>query len=93
MLFPDDDYFASERDAQATDNQVTTFVFNAHHSLNIDAQRERLPIRKYRDHILHCLENFQTLVLVGETGCGKSTQVPQVRYTNYIDFLFYYAHK
>ncbi|UYV76091.1 DHX35 [Cordylochernes scorpioides] len=31
----------------------------------------------YRNHILYILENYQTLVLVGETGCGKSTQVPQ----------------
>lgn len=50
----------------------------------MQAQRERLPIRNYRDNILHCLENYQTLVLVGETGSGKSTQVPQV-----IIFLFF----
>lgn len=26
------------------------------------------------------LEKYQTVVLVGETGCGKSTQVPQYLY-------------
>lgn len=78
FLRPDDDSFASERDAQPTDDQVTSFIFNANHLLGIDAQRERLPIRKYRDQILYCLENYQTLILVGETGCGKSTQVPQM---------------
>lgn len=78
LPFTDDDSFASERDAQPVDDSITTFVFNAHHSLAIEAQRERLPIRKYRDQILYCLEQYQTLVLVGETGCGKSTQVPQV---------------
>lgn len=75
----DDDSFASERDAQPTDDQVTTFVFNRNHSSSIRAQREALPIFQHRDQILYCLENYQTLVLVGETGCGKSTQVPQVR--------------
>lgn len=74
----DDDSFASERDAQPTDDQVTTFVFNRNHSSSIRAQREALPIFQHRDQILYCLEHFQTLVLVGETGCGKSTQVPQV---------------
>lgn len=24
------------------------------------------------------MENYQTVVVVGETGCGKSTQIPQV---------------
>lgn len=82
----DDDSFASERDAQPTDDNITTFIFNAHHSLAIEAQRERLPIRNYRDEILYCLEQHQILVLVGETGCGKSTQIPQVCYLFFIIF-------
>uniref|UniRef100_A0A182N367 Helicase ATP-binding domain-containing protein n=1 Tax=Anopheles dirus TaxID=7168 RepID=A0A182N367_9DIPT len=77
FLKPDDESFASERDAAPADDHVTSFVFNAHQSLNLAAQRERLPIRSYRDQILYCLEHYQTLVLVGETGSGKSTQVPQ----------------
>ena len=78
MPILDDNSFASERDAQPSDDQVTSFVFNSNNNATLDAQRERLPITKYKDNILYCLENFQTLVLVGETGCGKSTQVPQV---------------
>lgn len=39
-------------------------------------QRQSLPIFKYRQHILDVLENNQIFVLSGETGCGKSTQVP-----------------
>lgn len=74
----DDDTFASERDAQSTEDHLTAFVFNPNHSLAIEAQRDRLPIRNFRDQILYCVEQYQTLVLVGETGCGKSTQVPQV---------------
>uniref|UniRef100_A0A182KA02 Helicase ATP-binding domain-containing protein n=1 Tax=Anopheles christyi TaxID=43041 RepID=A0A182KA02_9DIPT len=78
VMTQDDESFASERDAAPADDHVTSFVFNAHQSLNLAAQRERLPIRQYRDQILYCLEHYQTLVLVGETGSGKSTQVPQV---------------
>lgn len=60
-------------------NETTDFVYNRYHSLSLEAQRKRLPIFNYRNHILYLLENKQTLVLVGETGCGKSTQIPQVR--------------
>lgn len=58
----------------------TQFVYNAHHSLALDLQRQRLPIFRNKDHIIYLLEKYQTLVLVGETGCGKSTQVPQVKF-------------
>ncbi|KAK2461815.1 hypothetical protein APHAL10511_006278 [Amanita phalloides] len=40
------------------------------------AQRNQLPIARYRSQILDVLELSQVLVLSGETGCGKSTQVP-----------------
>lgn len=39
-------------------------------------QRQSLPIAQYREHIVEMLEHNQVLVLSGETGCGKSTQVP-----------------
>ena len=38
--------------------------------------RQNLPIAKYREQILDILDNSQIFVLSGETGCGKSTQVP-----------------
>ena len=42
-------------------------------------QRERaaLPISQYRDRILQTLKEHQVVVVAGDTGCGKSTQVPQ----------------
>ncbi|KAI0932374.1 hypothetical protein AcW2_001025 [Taiwanofungus camphoratus] len=39
-------------------------------------QRDQLPIARYRGEIITILESSQILVLSGETGCGKSTQVP-----------------
>lgn len=61
------------------DNSIdqTSFVYNRFISQSIQTQRQRLPIFKNRNHILYLLEKFQTLVLVGETGSGKSTQIPQ----------------
>ncbi|RVE41454.1 hypothetical protein evm_013899 [Chilo suppressalis] len=55
----------------------TSFVYNRYHHLPLETQRLKLPVFQYRNHILYLLEKYQTLVLIGETGCGKSTQVPQ----------------
>ena len=30
-----------------------------------------------RNHIIYMCEKYRTVIVVGETGCGKSTQVPQ----------------
>lgn len=60
--------------------ETSNFIYNRFISESIQAQRQKLPIFTNRNHILYLLEKFQTLVLIGETGCGKSTQIPQVRY-------------
>jgi len=68
----------------------TQFVYNAHHSFALDMQRQRLPIFKNKNHIIYLLEKYQTLVLVGETGCGKSTQVPQVNLNLRFKYIYQY---
>jgi HrpA-like RNA helicase len=37
----------------------------------------RLPVYRYQEHILELVERNQIVVLSGDTGCGKSTQIPQ----------------
>lgn len=58
-------------------DEVTSFIFNPHRSQSIENQRKRLPIFENRDQFLYLLETHQFLILIGETGSGKSTQVPQ----------------
>ncbi|KAI8929701.1 P-loop containing nucleoside triphosphate hydrolase protein [Entophlyctis helioformis] len=41
------------------------------------AQRKNLPVHKQRAEFLDLIHKNQTLVLVGETGSGKTTQIPQ----------------
>ena len=39
--------------------------------------RKKLPVHKQKSEFLDVLAASQTLVLVGETGSGKTTQIPQ----------------
>ncbi|KAJ1753853.1 hypothetical protein LPJ79_000140 [Coemansia sp. RSA 1821] len=39
--------------------------------------RESLPVYKYRDELLSAIEQFQVMIIVGETGSGKTTQITQ----------------
>jgi ATP-dependent RNA helicase DHX34 len=36
-----------------------------------------LPVAQYRNEIIEAVRNEQVVILAGDTGCGKSTQVPQ----------------
>ncbi|KII88814.1 hypothetical protein PLICRDRAFT_42054 [Plicaturopsis crispa FD-325 SS-3] len=47
---------------------------------SIQSQRERLPIFKHREKILYCIEKYGVIIVVGQTGCGKTTQLPQYLY-------------
>ncbi|KAK9936527.1 hypothetical protein M0R45_013363 [Rubus argutus] len=44
---------------------------------NLERQRQRLPVFKYRTAILYSVETRATTIVVGETGSGKTTQIPQ----------------
>ncbi|KAJ2524619.1 hypothetical protein GGI11_000676 [Coemansia sp. RSA 2049] len=46
----------------------------------IHEQRRRLPAFKHRMQFLYAAETFSTVVVVGEPGSGKSTQLPQFLY-------------
>ena len=39
--------------------------------------RKKLPVFAYRDEFLAAVKDHQVLILVGETGSGKTTQIPQ----------------
>ena len=44
---------------------------------DINAKRIKLPVWEYRETFMRILDENQTIVLVGETGSGKTTQIPQ----------------
>ncbi|KAJ3333304.1 DEAH-box ATP-dependent RNA helicase prp22, partial [Kappamyces sp. JEL0680] len=56
-------------------NQNTTFGKTT--TMSIREQRESLPIFKLRETIIQAIEDNQVMVIVGETGSGKTTQMTQ----------------
>ncbi|KAJ3379990.1 hypothetical protein HDU84_006254 [Entophlyctis sp. JEL0112] len=46
-------------------------------AIAIQDVRKSLPIYEFRDELLAAIEEFQVLIIVGETGSGKTTQIPQ----------------
>ncbi|CAL1567666.1 unnamed protein product [Knipowitschia caucasica] len=43
----------------------------------LQAEREQLPVFQHRHHVLEALQRHPVVVVAGETGSGKSTQIPQ----------------
>ncbi|KAJ6611780.1 P-loop containing nucleoside triphosphate hydrolase protein [Mycena sp. CBHHK59/15] len=72
-----------DRETEAEDYAVPSAVS----SLSIQSQRERLPIFKHRMYslffartrykLLYSVEKYGVVIVVGQTGCGKTTQLPQ----------------
>ncbi|KAM4738265.1 putative ATP-dependent RNA helicase DHX35 isoform 1-T1 [Anableps anableps] len=67
---------SEERDL-SSETTGSPIVFNPNTALSIEKQRQKLPVFKHRNNILYLVESFQTVIIVGETGCGKTTQIPQ----------------
>lgn len=59
------------------ESQYEIAKYNPNVDMSMEIQRQQLPIYKYRNQILYALETHRVLIVVGETGCGKSTQIPQ----------------
>ncbi|KAF8167396.1 P-loop containing nucleoside triphosphate hydrolase protein [Crassisporium funariophilum] len=60
---------------QSSFNKTTTFGEIT--SLSIQDQRKSLPIYKLRDPLLKAIDEHQVLIVVGDTGSGKTTQMVQ----------------
>uniref|UniRef100_M8BG75 RNA helicase n=1 Tax=Aegilops tauschii TaxID=37682 RepID=M8BG75_AEGTA len=54
-----------------------TGTFGKRSSLPIQEQRQHLPIYRLKNELIKALHHHQVLVVIGETGSGKTTQVTQ----------------
>lgn len=68
--------FAEEAELPGQDGETTASARFA----DIQAVRRSLPAFKYRQQFLDAMAATQVLVVVGETGSGKTTQLPQYLY-------------
>lgn len=80
-------YFADEDDEEDDDDfeSSRSYTLGSHVSRHLLAQRaaelnevrQKLPISQSKDLILDYISRNQVTVIIGETGSGKSTQIPQ----------------
>lgn len=91
MIAPEDRKFASElRQKKDQDTRVNTAVpewkrvtqgqnqsLGKRTSMTIKEQRESLPVFKFRKQLLEAVKENQLLIVVGDTGSGKTTQLTQ----------------
>lgn len=67
-------------------NSNSNLNHNNNNNKNLsDKERSKvydLPIYKYEKEIISRLQNENILVIVGETGSGKTTQIPKILYNN-----------
>ncbi|KAJ1649124.1 hypothetical protein GGF38_006218, partial [Coemansia sp. RSA 25] len=54
--------------------------YSSSNTLPIDEQRRQLPAYSHRMQLLYAIENHSVVIVVGEPGSGKSTQLPQYLY-------------
>ncbi|UKJ88903.1 DEAD-box family helicase [Theileria orientalis] len=47
---------------------------------DLDEVRKSLPVYQHKHEIISLIKQFQVIILVGETGSGKTTQLPQYLY-------------
>ncbi|KAI8079931.1 P-loop containing nucleoside triphosphate hydrolase protein [Halteromyces radiatus] len=67
-----------DRDTEnETDTTVIAHAEQQYRHLTLKQQRERLPVFKLRRELLYSIETYQTTIVIGQTGCGKTTQIPQ----------------
>ena len=59
------------------DVEVPLVQFNPLSKLSVQDQRARLPVARHRLELLYAVETYAITILVGATGSGKTTQVPQ----------------
>ncbi|XRB17260.1 DExH-box ATP-dependent RNA helicase DExH1 [Pseudoscourfieldia marina] len=76
----DDDTFAERATANEADDiqrRLEEWRANTKDGQGMQARRALLPAHKSRDELIEAVHASRAVVISGQTGCGKTTQVPQ----------------
>eukprot|EP00850_Spirogloea_muscicola_P000125 SM000001S04527 [mRNA] locus=s1:720450:727462:+ [translate_table: standard] len=66
--------------ALAFSQQEKSTAVPVHRSLEVQRSRSKLPILMMEQEIMEAISERPVVIVCGETGCGKTTQVPQFLY-------------
>ncbi|CAI1693684.1 hypothetical protein SEUBUCD646_0N03250 [Saccharomyces eubayanus] len=73
----DDDDLLPEEKLQYETRLAEALETEEKRILTIQETRKLLPVYQYKDELLKEIEKHQVLIIMGETGSGKTTQLPQ----------------
>jgi pre-mRNA-splicing factor ATP-dependent RNA helicase DHX16 len=71
------DFISSEIIAGQEDSSKQAPDLKKLKAASIQEGRKALPIFTFREKLIQSIKDYQVLIIVGETGCGKTTQIPQ----------------
>ena len=57
---------------RVTENDINTLSYNNNINKPINTQRKLLPIYEHKNKLLYAIENYDVIIVVGETGSGKT---------------------
>lgn len=79
-VFDEEQFVKFDAEEKTGDDQQTTELPLIKPARDITEVRKSLPAYKYREDFLKIVDENQIIVVVGETGSGKTTQLPQYLY-------------
>ena len=59
-------------------NLLSPTTGSAHSYVQLQEERQQLPIYSARKKLLQQVQRLASAIVIGETGSGKTTQIPQV---------------
>lgn len=77
FVFDESQFVSFDQDRPLEGDKPDDNFQSSKQKASMDQVRKSLPVYKYREQFLDAISKYQVLIVVGETGSGKTTQLPQ----------------